>query len=120
MSGRDEVGPEQEREDGGVRFVGLDLGSGDRLYARRVSEDELDAHAGERIGQPVPGAGGLHHRLMRPRDLGAVLLDGERGASHAGLFDAWTVRSVRCDHAVGLVLVNAGVPHGVPSWGDGS
>ena len=47
-------------------------------------------------------------------------MTGGVGDRDAGLFDARAVGSVGCDDGIALVLVDAGVPHGVPSWSDGS
>jgi hypothetical protein len=44
--------PQQQAEGIGVDHIGFHLGGGDRLDAGRVSQDQVDAEAGDRIGQP--------------------------------------------------------------------
>ena len=88
------------------------LAGGDRLEPGRVGEDELDAKCREDVGQPVPGASGLHDGPVGRGELGEILLEPEGRARHAGLFDARPVGPVGCDDAERPVLVDAGVPQG--------
>jgi hypothetical protein len=119
MGPRDQVGPKQLGQGVGVHLVGLDLGGGDRFDPRGVRQHQLDPEGPDQVGQPVPGAGRLDHGLVWAGELGEVGLERERCARHPGLFDAWARGAIGCDHAERLVLIDAGVPHGVPSWSDG-
>ena len=51
--------------------------------------------------------------------LGEVPLDAERRIRDALLIDDGAAVVIRCDEGIALVLVNAGIEHGVPSWSDG-
>lgn len=53
--------------------------------------------------------------LMRTGELREVLLERQRRARHAGLFDPRAVRAIGCDDTELLVLVDTGVSHGVLS-----
>jgi hypothetical protein len=61
----------------------------------------------------LQGIGGEEqHRLVRLRELGEVLLERQRVAGHPHLFEPRAVGPVGRDEAEGLVLIDAGVPHG--------
>jgi hypothetical protein len=49
---------------------------------------------------------------MRTGELSELARERERRVGDAGLFDAWPLGPIGCDHAVLLVLVDARVPHG--------
>ncbi len=51
--------------------------------------------------------------------MGEVPLDVERRVLDALLIDDRAAVVVACDEAIALVLIDAGIEHGVPSWGDG-
>ena len=51
--------------------------------------------------------------------LGEVALDAEGRVRDALLIDDRAAVVIRCDERIVLVLVDAGVEHGVPSWSDG-
>ena len=76
-----------------------------------MGEDELDAERREHIGEPVPAAGGFDDGSVGTGKLREVELEHERRGEDAGLVYARAVRALGWDHAVALVLVEAGVPH---------
>ena len=85
-----------------------------------MGQRELDVEVLEEIGQPVPAAGGFDDGFVRSGELGEVALDAERRVRDTLLIDDSATVAIGCDEAVALVLIDAGIEHGVPSWSVGS
>ena len=77
-----------------------------------MGEGERDAQHRKDVGEPVPRAGDFDNGVVGFGELAELLLEPERRAGDAGLFDARAVRPVGCDDAVRRVLVDPGVPPG--------
>ena len=73
----------------------------------------------EEIGEPVPAAGGFDDGSVGSSKLCEVPLDPERRVRDALLIDDGATVVIGCDEGIALVLVDAGIEHGVPSWSDG-
>jgi len=83
--------------------------------------DELE----DRLSGIVRDTSWLYRALVAARSLhlpewciGAGA-DPERRVWNALLIDDGAAVVIRCDEAIALVLVDAGIEHGVPSWSDG-
>ncbi len=115
----DEVSTQEQGQDVGVDLVGFDFGSRDGFEPRGVRKGQLDAQVLEEIGEPVPAASGFDDGFVGSGELGEVPLDPERCVRDALLIDDRATMVIRCDEGIALVLVDAGIEHGVPSWSDG-
>ncbi len=116
----DEVSTQQQGQDVRVDLVGFDFGRGDGFEPRGVRKGELDVQVLEEIGEPVPAAGGFDDGFVGSGELGEVPLDAERRVRDAFLIDDGATVVIRCDEGITLMLVDAGIEHGVPSWSVGS
>ncbi len=68
----------------------------------------------EEIGGPAPAAGGFDDGFVGSWELCEVRLDAERRVRDALLIDDGAAVVICCDEGIALVLVDAGIEHGVP------